>query len=251
MAALKKAGEFTKELEKELERIFDKFEEMFNPDTMSTDIDSGYTVNMALALSQGRSGFNRDMLQLVERITGRELASPSLEEELEQIIGGEDTLEKDRFDKLVENCLIIDSDEDQDMKSVFRKVAEKMGEISRTDADVIYDKLIEREEQTSTALSPFFSVPHIISEGKDQFDMVIMRSRKGVFFSDSAPHVHAIFFLFGSMDQRHFHLVALSAIAQIIQNATFETEWLKASGVEKLRDLILQCERKREKTGIE
>ena len=251
MQKLRKVGELTDEIEKELVRIYDDFEKTFNPDTMDVGIDAGYTVNMALAMSQGRSGFNRDMLQLVERITGRELASPSLEEELEQIIGGEDTLEKDRFDKLVENCQIIDSDKDKDMKSMFQHIAIKMGKISNTESSIVYDKLIEREEQSSTALSPFFSVPHIISDGKDQFDMVIVRSKKGVFFSDSAPHVHALFFLFGSMDQRHFHLVTLSAIAQIIQNPTFETEWLQATGEEELRELILSCERKREKIGKE
>ncbi len=249
MQKLRKVGELTDEIEKELNKIYDDFEKTFNPETMETGVDAGYTVNMALAMSQGHSGFNRDMLQLVERITGRELASPSLEEELEQIIGGEDTLEKDRFDKLVDSCLIIDSDKEEVMKVVFKHVAEKMALSTDSDADEIYSKLVAREEQTSTALSPFFSIPHIVSEGEDEFDMVIMRSKKGIFFSDAAPHVHALFFLFGSLDQRHFHLVTLSAIAQIIQTPTFETGWLKASGIEELRELILSSERKREKTG--
>jgi len=240
-------GEITDDVEGKLSQIFDDFEKTFNPDVMSSGIDSGYTVNMAIALSLGRGGgFNRDMLQLVERVTGRELASPSLEKELEQIIGGEDTLEKDRFDKLVENCLIIDSDEQEDMETVFRKVSEEVAKKLDTTPDEVYDKLIKREKESSTALSPFFSIPHIIAEGKDKFNLIIMRSRKGIYFSDTAPHVHSLFFLFGSLDQRHFHLVTLSAIAQIVQNSSFETAWLKAEGIEELRELILASERKRE-----
>ena len=124
-----------------------------------------------------------------------------------------------------------------------------MARLLDCDSDVAYEKLIKREEESSTALSPFFSIPHIIAEGKDKFNLIVMRSRKGIYFSDTAPHVHALFFLFGSLDQRHFHLVALSAIAQIVQNPSFETAWLKAEGIDELRELILSSERKRSKNG--
>ena len=125
-----------------------------------------------------------------------------------------------------------------------------MNEIGKTveiNQDEIYNKLIEREKTSTTALSPFFAVPHVILEGENIFELLIMRSKKGIYFSDVAPNVHSLFFLLGTMDQRHFHLVALSAIAQIVQDSTFETNWLKAVNTEELRKLILSSERKREK----
>lgn len=247
LALMRKEAELTDKIENKLEAILDKFEEQFNPDAIGSDIDSGYTVNMALAISQHRQGgFNRDMLQLIERVTGRELATPSLEQELEQIIGGEDTLEKDRFDKLVENCLIIEADAENNIDSLFRRIADEMFGMTGDDKEIIFEKLMKREQQSSTAINQFFSIPHIIADGEDKFEMIIMRSKKGIFFSDTAPHIHAVFFLLGSMDQRHFHLVAISAIAQIVQNPEFETEWLRAENIDQLRQLILSCERKRE-----
>jgi mannitol/fructose-specific phosphotransferase system IIA component (Ntr-type) len=52
-----------------------------------------------------------------------------------------------------------------------------------------------------------------------------------------------VFALAGSRDERNFHLLALMAIAQIVQNTDFMNLWLKARNVEELRNLILLAER--------
>jgi len=246
MTRLKKTGAFDEELEEEITKIFDRFEESFRPDSIEAGIDAGYTVNLAMALSQRRSSMNRDMLKLVERITARELASPSLETEIEQIISGKDVVEKDRFEDLIENCTILDYDKSSSMKALFKTAAKIMAKESGDfSVSEINSKLIEREKSSSTALSPFFAIPHIVVEGKGKFQMLIVRSRKGVEFSGSAKNVHAIFFLLGSMDQRHFHLVVLSSLAQIVQNPSFEKEWLSAPDTEALRSLLLRIRREK------
>ena len=43
----------------------------------------------------------------------------------------------------------------------------------------------------------------------------------------------------GTTDERQFHLQALAAIAQIVQNQDFEKRWLAADTVEHLRDIIM------------
>lgn len=240
MDKLTNKGAFDEELESELNTVFDGFEDTFRPDSIETGIDAGYTVNLAMALSQRRSSINRDMLKLVERITARELASPSLETEIEQIISGKDVVEKDRFEDLIETCTIIDYDKSNSMKSLFKTAAKIMAKESGDfSSSEIYSKLLEREKSSSTALSLFFAIPHIVVEGKKKFQMMIVRSRRGIEFSSTAERVHAMFFLLGSMDQRHFHLVVLSSLAQIVQHPSFEKEWLSSSGTESLRNLIL------------
>ena len=72
-----------------------------------------------------------------------------------------------------------------------------------------------------------------------------MLAKEGVFFSNSAPHVHAVFVLAGTKDERNFHLRALAAIAQIVQDPKFEDKWLKAKSGEALRDIVLLGERRR------
>ena len=250
MKKFRSAGVFNDEIEKELEKVFDDFEDIFRPDAAVDDIDAGYTVNMAMAMSK-RSGINRDMLKIVERITAHELSSPSLEKELEEIISGEDSMEKDRFDQIVEKCRIIDLDLTKTKEEAFEIALHEIVKEVEIDKDVVYQKLLEREKTSTTALSPFFAVPHVVLDGENIFELLIMRSKRGIYFSDVAPNVHSLFFLLGTMDQRHFHLVALSAIAQIVQDSTFETNWLKAVNIEELRKLILTSERKRENKEAE
>jgi len=244
MKKFKTAGAFTDELVQEYEKVIDDFEKKFHPESIETGIDSGYTVNLAMALSQKRSGINRDMLKLVEKITANELASPSVEKEIEQIISGKDIGEKDRFEKFLETCEIIDYDKSDKMTKLFT-VASKHMSTGDLDSSFIYSKLIEREKTSSTALTPFFAIPHFIVEGKNKFQMFIVRSKKGIEFSDEAKKVHSIFFLFGSLDQRHFHLVVLSSLAQIVHNETFGQKWLEAKNTEELRSLLLKIRREK------
>ncbi len=244
MDKLKASVAFNDEIEKEAEKTFDLFEERFRPDSIETGIDSGYTVNLAMALGQRNSRINRDMLKLVERITSRELASPSLESELEQIISGKDVVEKDRFEDLLESCTFLDYEKSSSLDALFKvaskKMAKKSGDISHAQ---LYEKLVEREKSSSTALSPFFAIPHVVVEGKEKFQMLVIRSQKGIEFSSEKDSIHSVFFLLGSMDQRHFHLVVLSSLAQIVQHSDFESEWLKAKNTEALRELVLKIKR--------
>jgi mannitol/fructose-specific phosphotransferase system IIA component (Ntr-type) len=57
--------------------------------------------------------------------------------------------------------------------------------------------------------------------------------------------VRAVFVLVGTRDERNFHLVALSAIAQIVGEPEFMDRWMKARGTQALRDLVLLGERAR------
>ncbi len=237
---LREKKAFDDEIEREFNSIVDSFENIFRPDSVETGIDAGYTVNLAMALSQRRTSINRDMLKLVERITARELASPSLETEIEQIISGKDVVEKDRFEDLIENATIIDYDKSSSMKPLFKAASKIMSkESGELTSSEIYLKLLEREKSSSTALSPFFAIPHIVVEGKKKFQILIVRSKKGIEFTENSKKVHAMFFLLGSLDQRHFHLVVLSSLAQIVQHSSFEKGWLSSSGTESLRNLIL------------
>jgi mannitol/fructose-specific phosphotransferase system IIA component (Ntr-type) len=57
--------------------------------------------------------------------------------------------------------------------------------------------------------------------------------------------IKAVFVLFGTKDERAFHLKALSAIAHIVQNRNFEKMWLAAKNKDQLKDIVLLSERKR------
>ncbi|MBU1043572.1 MAG: F0F1 ATP synthase subunit alpha [Candidatus Omnitrophica bacterium] len=236
MEKLRKAVSFDDKLEAETINIFETFEKDFNPDIAESNVDSGYGINLAMALTHPASRINREMLKLVEQIASYDLGDASLEQELEGIINGKELAEEQRVQKLVESCEMIDWEKSNQMPAVFKKAAELIAtKFKDSNSQGIYDKLIEREKSSSTALTPFFALPHIIVEGTEKFEMVIVRSRKGIFFSDVMPKVHAMFFLVGSMDERHFHLVVLAALAGLVQQSEFEDTWLNTRKLKQLR----------------
>jgi mannitol/fructose-specific phosphotransferase system IIA component (Ntr-type) len=195
----------------------------------------------------GRIRTNREyaLLHLIERITAKELTSYSLEEELKEIIRQRDEIIKDRFDHIVEGCVVLDIDKAIGVDEFFRIVSEKLSGRFGADAEKIRRRLVHREKESSTVLSDNLAIPHIVIDGQHVFDVLIARCKEGIEFSDRHKQVRAIFVIVGSKDERNFHLYSLSAIAQIVQGPNFERRWLSAQNTEVLRDIVLLGERKR------
>jgi amino acid transporter/mannitol/fructose-specific phosphotransferase system IIA component (Ntr-type) len=195
----------------------------------------------------GRSRVNRDfaLLHLIEHITPRELVDVSLETELKEIILERDEVIKDRFDKIIEEGMVIDIQGSMTMHDFFKLASEKMSKELHIDSSVFLELLLERERQSSTVLSPGLAIPHIIIEGIQTFSILIARCKEGIIFPGKERKVHMVFVIAGTKDERNFHLRALSAIAQIVQDPHFEERWMSAKSEEALRDLVLLGKRKR------
>jgi APA family basic amino acid/polyamine antiporter len=186
------------------------------------------------------------LLHLIERITARELTTRSLETELKEIIRERDDITKDRFDHIIEKSCVLDFEESMTSEELFKQVAGSLAaELDLTEEQFL-QKLKEREEESSTVITPCLAIPHIVVEGEGKFNILLARNRKGVRFSEENAEVHAVFVLVGTRDERNFHLRALSAIAQIVQDPVFEKRWLAARGDEGLRDAVLLGERRRQ-----
>jgi APA family basic amino acid/polyamine antiporter len=195
----------------------------------------------------GRIRTKRDyaLLALVERITARELCTHSLETELKEIITERDEIIKDRFDEIIDKCIVLDLEKSVRMDEFFEIAAEAMSDNLEMARDYILELLLSREKDSSTVISSGLAIPHIVIEGEGKFDILLARCREGIEFSGSAPDVHAVFVLIGTKDERNFHLRALAAIAQIVHDPHFEEKWMKAKSKEALRDIVLLGKRRR------
>ena len=195
----------------------------------------------------GRIRSNREyaLLHLIERVTAKELTSYSLESELKEIIRERDEIVKDRFDHLVEDAVVLDIDRHMSADDFFAVVAENLAPRLHVDPKELRRKLEERERESTTVLSTFLAIPHIVTEGAKTFDILLARCQGGIEFSEAFSGVQAMFVLAGSKDERNFHLRALAAIAQIVQDPDFERKWIMAKGIKGLRDIILLGERLR------
>ena len=195
----------------------------------------------------GRIKSNREfaLLHLIERITAKELTTRSMENELREIVRERDEIVKDKFDELVEKACVLDFDEKLTRNDFFKKAATGLNKPLELSESAILEKLTERENQSTTALTPFLAIPHIIVEGEHSFSLLVARCKKGISFSDEDKEIKAVFVLAGSLDERPFHLRALAAVAGIVQDPHFEEKWLAAKDEHALRDILLLGKRRR------
>ncbi len=186
------------------------------------------------------------VMHVVERVTDRALKTVTLENELRDILLERDNIIEDRFDQLIRECEILDIQGEEDAEKIFRQVSTILAERLGTNEYVLFEKFLHREAEGGTVVQPGFAIPHIVVEGENKFDILLVRARDGIDFPHAPDPVRIMFVLAGSKDERNYHLRALMAIAQIAQEKQFEQRWLAARDTQGLRNLILLSTRKRD-----
>ncbi len=186
-------------------------------------------------------GENRDhaVLSMVGRAVPKEMAFKRLEKEVREVAcGGEGDLCKVRYRQALDNSSILDFTDTMHVDSFFRRAAEVLSEPLGVSSDTVYQLLVERETESSTALRPDLAIPHIIIDGAGAFHILLARCKAGIYFSELAPRVTAVVVLAGTRDQRNQHLFALSTIAKQVQQPQFQERWLRARNIWALRNIV-------------
>jgi amino acid transporter/mannitol/fructose-specific phosphotransferase system IIA component (Ntr-type) len=186
------------------------------------------------------------VMHIVERVTARELKTVTLENELRDILLQRDDIIEDRFDQMIRECEIIDIKGKMNSEEIFRQISKIMQARLGINEYVLFEKFLHREAEGGTVIQPGFAIPHIVVEGENKFDILLVRAVDGIDFPNAPDPVKIMFVLAGSQDQRNYHLRALMAIAQIAQEKDFEQRWLAARDTAAIRNLILLSARKRD-----
>ena len=195
-----------------------------------------------LTYTRGKVRRETALVHLVARITAREIATRTLEKELREILLERDAIVEDRFDEILKTCPIIELTRPMTRDEFLRYISDILSERLNMNADIIYERFVQRESQSSTVIHPGLAIPHIIIDGENKFDLIIVRAKPGIDFDGSI--VHTVFVLVGTLDERNFYLRALMGIAQIVKHPEFEKEWLNARDTEDLRNIALVMRRR-------
>ncbi len=185
------------------------------------------------------------ILHIVERIINKKLTSTKLEKELKNILKERDYIIEDRFDKIVKKSLVFDFDEEISYEELYKIIAKALEKRLNISEKEIFDKLMEKENKFSSVISNELAIPHIIVDGENFFDIVLVRGKKGIIFPGNKK-VSVVFILIGTLDERNFHLKSLAAIAQIINDKNFLKRWKQAKDKKILRDIVILSKRQRE-----
>jgi len=190
------------------------------------------------------------LMHIVERVTAKELKTVTLENELRDILMERDNIIEDRFDKLIRECVILDIEGRKEASDVFREISEILSKKLDVNEYVLMEKFLNREKELGTIIQPGLAIPHVIVEGDDKFEVLLVRAKQGIKFPYAVIPVKAMFVLVGSRNERNYHLRALMAVAQIAQEKRFEELWMEARDIEAIRNLILLSTRKRDTQNL-
>ena len=204
-------------------------------------------ISVSFYLFYGRKKYEGEyaLLHLLKRITDNRLTDHILETEFRDILCDRDNIQPDKFDKLVKTAKILDLEGPLELEQLFEIISENISaEIEMNKAE-IYAKLMHRQEDCNTAISPFIAIPHIIIEGSGHFFLMLIRCKQGIKFTSKENSVKAVFAFIGTKEDRAFHLKTLAAIATLVQQKDFEEEWLNAENTYYLKDMVLLSKRMR------
>ena len=185
------------------------------------------------------------LLHLIERITGMKSTGYMVDEELREILIERDDIDEMRFEQFIKKCDVIDLDKILRPDKFARLIAHKLAEQLDTDEESLYKILIRKERDSNIILHPgIATISHII-KGRNKFDIILVRSKKGLIVSDDVEPIHAFFVIVASPDMQSFYLHSLMWIVQIAEETDFEEEWINAKDIDELRDIILSSWKKR------
>ncbi|MBD3320589.1 MAG: amino acid permease, partial [Chitinivibrionales bacterium] len=187
------------------------------------------------------------LIHVLERITNRKLVTEGLGKELRSIVEDRDNIIRDEFDHAVETSCFLEIRTKASIEDLWSAAASELHGClpAPFENENLIRLLKEREEESTTAISEFVAIPHVIVEGTKIFKLVLVRAGEGIHFDTMHPSIRAVFILIGSKDMRNLHLRALAAIAQVVQHSGFERGWLSAAGHRELKDIFLLTRRQR------
>lgn len=210
-----------------------------------TGIFIALSIIWALLFSGVRNKKDSALIHIVKRITAKEMQSDTLSGELKDILLERDNIVADRFDQIIADAVILDLQEEISRDELFKTLAEIFSRQFNEPEEVIIKLLEAREKESTTVIQPGLAIPHIVIGSKADFEIVVVRSKRGILFKEGESPVNTVFALAGSTEERNFHLQALMAIAQIVQNSFFKNHWMKAKSTTDLKNIILLTERSR------
>ncbi len=187
------------------------------------------------------------LLHVLERVTGEKKTGYLVDEELRDILIERDNLEEERFKKIVENCEVIDLYKYMRPDKFAWLVANKLSVKLDIKSDKLYKFLREKERDTNIVIHPGVGIISHTIKGKNKFEILLVRSKMGIFLSDKIDPIHSFFIIVSSEDQKNLYMHAIMWIIQISEQKDFDKKWINAKDENELKDIIIDFWKKRNK----
>ncbi|TDT68605.1 amino acid/polyamine/organocation transporter (APC superfamily) [Hypnocyclicus thermotrophus] len=185
-------------------------------------------------------------LHLLIKMTENLNVTHDLESELRDIIHERDDIELDEFDKLVKQAVIMDLKGPLTLDELFEVETESLKNILGIPKNILLKLFHEREKESSTAITNFTAIPHIVlNTEKEIFHLTIIRCKEGIIYNKEKNNIKSVFLFISSKKMKKTHLQTLASIASLVRDKDFKEKWINAKNADYIRDMVLLSKRKR------
>ena len=194
--------------------------------------------------SHGKIKREYALLHVLERVIGAK-RDHVLDEELREILIERDDVTESRFEEKIRTCEILDLEYFVAPADFSEKVAKCLAKRLKMNQSILYKQLMRREKSSNIIVRPGCALISFHIKGRNKFEIVLVRTKKGVAFSEDLPPVHAAIIVVSSPDEESFYLHSLMWMVEIEERIDFEREWVGAKSADELRSIVLSSWRKR------
>ncbi|MEM9424128.1 MAG: PTS sugar transporter subunit IIA, partial [Spirochaetota bacterium] len=192
------------------------------------------------------------LVYLLRRLIDRHLDHDNLEDELLDVLLHRDEVKLNIFQELAQKSTILDLPYPMTFDNMLKVGSAALASETGLAPELLEESFLQRQAEGTTAFSPFLAIPHFITPDEHDLFIQIIRCKNGIFFDEEHPRVQAIFLLGGGRKKRREHLQCLAAIATMAEELPdFKRQWLEASNISELRNLILQSGKSKGPGGSE
>lgn len=139
---------------------------------------------------------------------------------------------------ILNNKLITLNSKSENKKEILAEIANIASsniQLSKQSKEEIYDKLLLRENSSSTALTNSIAIPHCSIDNIDDFVIGIIRTIKPVLFNSNDKSMTKLFiYIIGPTTKRNKHIQIISSIAKALSNESLLNILLEEDSIEDI-----------------
>jgi APA family basic amino acid/polyamine antiporter len=175
-----------------------------------------------------------------------------LDAELRGILKDKGLRDHDPFDDIISRCFVIDVEEGKNFEDVSKMASELLAKKIHHNAEEINKQFMDGTRIGATPVTHGVALPHFRTDGIENIELVLVRSKTGIDIVDVNPLTHhenvakkatAIFFLISPEDKPNQHLRILAHIAKHVDQDNFMKDWISVKGEVELKELLMRDER--------
>ena len=179
------------------------------------------------------------LLHVIERVTGIKHTDRLLEEELREILIERDEVTHKRFYKLIKNCPILDIEKERTADELAHKVATLLYKSLNLPKNKLYKLITKSEKVPEIIIQSGIACMSIPIKGHNKFEIMMVRDKQGIIFSDPNNPMYCAFIIVYSSDEWNFQFHAVSWFIEIAEVEDFEKRWLASFNEREIRKIIL------------